>query len=299
MAQVQVSTLLAPIAQITRGCPTTTMVDAYIRAVRRFCNRSRWFKSTLLGATTAPTTSDYTTGTVTVTSGSATVSGSGTAWLANVRAGDFFTGPDDETMEIQGVQADTGLTLFEVYAGSTLAGQAYTITRDRGVAIYSLGSDTYHEICGISAVSVVDTNGKANPLTPRASTEWDSDLDRAIPELYEYIPHAQLALHPTPDAIYTMAIGLILQPKLGSNSIDDSLLVDWSDDFNRGALAYLLDLHGMAWTDKSEAERMRLRFESAIDSAASAVAANYNAGALPAGEFGPRTAIARTGMQVI
>ena len=35
--------------------------------------------------------SQYKTGTATVTNGSATVTGSGTLWLANVTAGDSFT----------------------------------------------------------------------------------------------------------------------------------------------------------------------------------------------------------------
>lgn len=221
MAQVQVYSLLARVAQVCRGCNNTTMIDAYISAARRLCAESRWYRSTLLGATEA------------------------------------------------------------------------------NEPAYNLGSDTYSEIVGVSAVSVLIATDDTRNLTERNSTLWDADEDAAAPEVYQYVPHGQIALHPTPDAAYTMTVGLILQPKINSNSIDDALLVKWDDAFIRGALGYLLALPGLPWTDKRAAKEQSDLFEAAINSAASDAAAGYNAGAVPSGEVGARTANVRTGYQVL
>ena len=75
--------------------------------------------------------SQYKTGTATVTNGSATVTGSGTLWLANVTAGDSFTVAGDGVMyDVASVDSDTQVTLSVAYAGSTAAGAVYTIARD-------------------------------------------------------------------------------------------------------------------------------------------------------------------------
>lgn len=78
----------------------------------------------------------YETGTLTVTSGSATVSGAGTLWLANVKGGDQIhvgatgqTNPAAAWVTVQSVTNDTTLTLTAPWSGSTLAGQSYTARR--------------------------------------------------------------------------------------------------------------------------------------------------------------------------
>ncbi|TVR78989.1 MAG: hypothetical protein EA405_13650 [Rhodospirillales bacterium] len=75
----------------------------------------------------------YEAGTIAVTNASATVTGTGTAWLANVEPGDFLhvgatgqTDPAAEWLEIATVVSDTELTLAAPYAGSTASGQSYT-----------------------------------------------------------------------------------------------------------------------------------------------------------------------------
>ena len=73
--------------------------------------------------------SQYKTGTVTVTNGSATVTGSGTSWSANVAAGDLFTIIGSSVPYIVGsVASDTSLTLTSTYAGVTASAQSYAIT---------------------------------------------------------------------------------------------------------------------------------------------------------------------------
>jgi hypothetical protein len=75
--------------------------------------------------------SQYKTGTATVTNGSATVTGSGTLWSANVSAADSFTIAGDGVMyDVASVDSDTQVTLSVAYAGSTASGAVYTIARD-------------------------------------------------------------------------------------------------------------------------------------------------------------------------
>ena len=75
--------------------------------------------------------SQYKTGTASVTNGSATVTGSGTLWLANVSAADSFTIAGDGVMyDVASVDSDTQVTLSAPYAGVTASGSVYTIARD-------------------------------------------------------------------------------------------------------------------------------------------------------------------------
>jgi hypothetical protein len=72
--------------------------------------------------------SQYSTGTATVTNGSATVTGTNTLWLANVTAGDSFTVAGDGVMyDVASVDSDTQVTLSVAYAGATASGVVYAI----------------------------------------------------------------------------------------------------------------------------------------------------------------------------
>ncbi|UZW54071.1 hypothetical protein NUH86_11045 [Sphingobium sp. JS3065] len=74
----------------------------------------------------------YNAGTVSVTNDSVNVTGAGTAWVDNVRAGQSFVGPDGLTIEIASVVSATSLTLARPYRGVTAAGQAYSIMPVQG-----------------------------------------------------------------------------------------------------------------------------------------------------------------------
>ena len=69
---------------------------------------------------------DYTTGTVTVTTNSATVTGSGTTF-ASWMAGAWFKAPDGLWYRIESFDSTTQLTLETVFEGSTASGQTYTV----------------------------------------------------------------------------------------------------------------------------------------------------------------------------
>ena len=75
--------------------------------------------------------SQYNIGTVAVTKGAATVTGTGTLFAANVTAGDFFTVVGDNAFYTVGsVDSDTQLTLAANYAGVSRTGKAYTLVKD-------------------------------------------------------------------------------------------------------------------------------------------------------------------------
>jgi len=74
---------------------------------------------------------DYTTGTISVTNGSATVTGSGTSWTNLVNANDLWlqvAGPlgDNEWYQISSISGST-ITLFNQYQGVTGSSLTYTI----------------------------------------------------------------------------------------------------------------------------------------------------------------------------
>ncbi|NIZ12914.1 tail fiber domain-containing protein [Phaeobacter sp. HF9A] len=65
------------------------------------------------------------TGTVNVTNGSTTVTGTGTSWFGALQNGWGFVGPDGRVYEILTVDDATALTLKTTYQGATAAGQIY------------------------------------------------------------------------------------------------------------------------------------------------------------------------------
>ena len=76
----------------------------------------------------------YDAGTVDVTNGSATVTGSGTTWSSELKAGDYFRigGLNDANAvwyEIQSVDSDTQITLTTAYNEATATGQSYTVRK--------------------------------------------------------------------------------------------------------------------------------------------------------------------------
>ena len=71
----------------------------------------------------------YRTGTVAVTNGSPTVTGTGTLWITNagVAAGDVFTVDSVTLYEVQAIGSDGSITLDRNFAGSTASGINYAI----------------------------------------------------------------------------------------------------------------------------------------------------------------------------
>lgn len=89
------------------------------------------------------TNSNYTTGTISVTNGSATVTGSGTSWSTstNAEAGEYIKLPDGKWYKITAIASNTSITVEVSYQGSTASGQTYVIS-PWGEVQGKLGSST-------------------------------------------------------------------------------------------------------------------------------------------------------------
>lgn len=75
--------------------------------------------------------SQYKDGSVAVTNGSATVTGTSTLFSANVAVGDSFKlEGENATYNITAVGSNTSITISPVYAGATASGNAYVISKD-------------------------------------------------------------------------------------------------------------------------------------------------------------------------
>jgi len=74
----------------------------------------------------------YKTGTVTVTTGSTTVMGDGTAFDANARVGDAFRGRDGNWYEVTNIASANTLSIFPAYQGPTFGGAGYSLAPMQG-----------------------------------------------------------------------------------------------------------------------------------------------------------------------
>lgn len=120
------------------------------------------------------TTAPYTTGTCTVTNGSASIVGVGTTWTAAMVGRKFRFATDQAYYRIKSVDSTTAITLATPYQGSTNAtGSTYTIYKDE----YRLASDvdTYNTIIQVG-------NAIAMFSTP------PDKFDHYFPTPYSYAP---------------------------------------------------------------------------------------------------------------
>ena len=75
----------------------------------------------------------YSVGTVTVTNNSAVIAGVGTLFLATVKPGHIFYGPDKNLYEVLSVTSDTQFTLNAPYTSVTAAAATYAIIPTQGM----------------------------------------------------------------------------------------------------------------------------------------------------------------------
>lgn len=101
--------------------------------LQEICQASNF--SWLYGDSSFITAKPYETGTVSVTEGSATITGSGTTWSSAMVGRKFYCG--NATYEIATFVSTTSMTLTTVYAGDSASGATYKIYQDQ----YSLASD--------------------------------------------------------------------------------------------------------------------------------------------------------------
>lgn len=122
----------------------------------------------------------YRAGTVAVTNGSTSVTGSGTAWIANIAVSDAIHLPDGRIYEVTAISSDTTLTIDKGYLGSTASGQAYAIQPTRGVVreTYDLLNQVRSNISGYMAGAL---SGKfPNGTAALPSISFADDIDTGL-----------------------------------------------------------------------------------------------------------------------
>lgn len=144
----------------------------------------------------------------------------------------------------------------------------------------------YYEVCGIQQVSLTVNGTEIDVVTESYSGGWNPNWAFSTnpdppdqPSDYQYVPEGRIAFQRTPALAYDFLVNCIVQPKLSSLVIDDTLLPNWQDALEAGTLARLLALARTPWTDKPEAKIQGGIFEGFINQARNSADRGYNAGA--------------------
>lgn len=155
-----------------------------------FANTTDLFEYDASTETVAYLTPRQETGTVSVTNGSTTVTGTGTTWTTDLKTGDFIhvgaTGQTDPTAtwyEIASITSDTELELTEAYNETTAATQDYTARVVRtGGATDTVISERFYNAVDLTVGADGDRWYMTNGVDPILA--WDGTSDQAyFPDL--------------------------------------------------------------------------------------------------------------------
>ena len=122
----------------------------------------------------------YKAGTCSVTNGSTTVTGTGTAWVDNVRIGsDGFVGPDGLLYEISKVVSATEIILAVAYKGTTAASGRYAVApiqgytkelADKAAALIDQFSDAEATAASSASAAASSASAASDSATAAASS---------------------------------------------------------------------------------------------------------------------------------
>lgn len=155
-----------------------------------WANTTDLFEYDASSETVAYLTPRYETGTVEVTNGSTTVTGTGTSWSTELKAGDFIhvgatgqTDPAATWYRVDSVTSDTELELTVAYAEATSAGEAYTArVAMTGDLKNPLITERFYNAVNLTVGSDGDRWYVANGVDPVMA--WDGNDDQAyFPDL--------------------------------------------------------------------------------------------------------------------
>lgn len=136
MSQETFGTLWKRILVYAPGCPLPLAQEFINTAYSRALAGWKWSQLRRDSQFLIPAT--YDTGTVTVTSGSAVVTGSGTAWTSALEGRQFYVNGSAPFYQVESVDSSTQITLSQVYLGTTTgSGLSYDI----GVIYQEMPSD--------------------------------------------------------------------------------------------------------------------------------------------------------------
>ena len=146
---------------------------------------------------------------------------------------------------------------------------------------YSLGNDPYLDVIGVFAMQGSQSQSQGIqywPIVPSDSGQWDPNMQPGMPVRFQYLPEAQFAVDPLPDAVYGLLITLIVQPKEGATQIPEAPLLKYSNEIEAGALSYLLAVPGQPWSNPGEAVAQGKAFRAGISNGKAEAQRNYNVG---------------------
>ena len=88
--------------------------------------------------------------------------------------------------------------------------------------------------------------------------EMDEDVS-GLPRMFSNTPQGDVMLYPVPDAVYPVKATALLKPSREATTVDDILFESWGDVVASGALARILAMPGVAWSNPSIA---RIHYET-------------------------------------
>ena len=215
------------------------------------------------------------TGTVTVTNGSKTVTGSGTKWKTGtlpIQKGHTFYGPDNWAYEVDTVVSDTEILLVENYRGGTLANQAYRIDITRTSTISQFAADLASLVgkyrawfdgmmtwlTGSGDVSILNPDTGANTTIPswqKVASEGEGQAARAKTEADKAAASAALAGNivvasalPLPDVWAPLSDSLRMITGFGRDVLVGSDVVARMANFSRNSTATYIGKDGQLRT---------------------------------------------------
>lgn len=153
-----------------------------------------------------------------------------------------------------------------------------------GTRQYELEPETPDPLLEILGVRVVTAAATVPPLgtwpvNPGDPMGWNANVQDGRPRAYCYVPEAQIALFPAPDAVYTLTVTLECAPLKAATELPEDLLVKWDRAFADGATEYLLNLPGQPWSNPALArQKYGMAFRAAINNARGDVQRAYNTG---------------------
>ncbi len=174
----------------------------------------------------------YRAGTVTVTNGSATVTGAGTDFVGNTQIGEVFLGPDGRVYEIAAVVSATQLTIIPVYQGATAGGQAYglqptaSFARDLAVLAGQLLNGFGSVRDGIGQGLIGD--GSAALPGIRFSADQDTGIYRASPNALGISAGGAPSLVARPGSVTMAGVVVIENPELPYITMNRTGIAGWS-----------------------------------------------------------------------
>lgn len=212
---------------------------AYSRALGSY----RW--SQLRGAGTLYVPAPYETGTVSLTNGSATVTGSGTAWTASLEGRQLILGGIAPFRDIADVSSATSLTLSQAYQGPDLTSQTYSIQ----LCYPTLPTD--FEMF-ISVVDLVRNWKLWDAFLPEFVDRWDAQRSYTgtpwivLPAAPNTAGVRRCEVWPRPGVEATFQFTYLKKPALMSADADAPIYPLRGDVIREGALAELALWPGLA-----------------------------------------------------